>query len=217
MILFLADQHYGQHCGAQLAPLLAPDYPIEFHEDDWSALGEPLTGRCKLLMLNFISGVNDVPPPTAAQAENVRHYLAAGGNLLLLHSGPAAFWPYDWWRPSVGFRWVRGNDPDGFASSTHPKRPFALKVAKSRHPLCRKLHDFELPTDEIYIELEQTCAASILLWTTTDEGSFPMAWENHTSWGGRVLAFLPGHCPEVVRDPNCVATVRVLLDDLLAH
>ena len=37
--------------------------------------------------------------------------------LLLLHGSSAAFWHWDWWRRIVGYRWVRGNDPDGIPAS----------------------------------------------------------------------------------------------------
>lgn len=216
MIYFFADVHYNARPGAALHDLIKDAYPISFHEDRWEALEDPaFPEKCSLLILNMISGSCNIPAPSAAAEANVRKYVEQGGSLLLLHVGSAAFWHCDWWRPLVGHRWVRGEDADGFAASVHPVRPYRVEVAKCRHPLCRKLKPMDLPTDEIFIQLEQTCPTTVLMTTTTDEGTFPMAYECHTPFGGRVLGFIPGHNPEVVRLPVMVGNIRVLIDDLI--
>lgn len=218
MILFAADRHYDVHPGRVLYQAIQDTYAIEFHEDDWSCFEQAdLKDRYDLLMLNMIAGTCDVPPPGAAAEPHVRAYVEAGGNLLLLHGSSAAFWPWDWWRPLPGFRWVRGNDPDGIPASTHPKRPYQVKVAKTRHPLCDRLQEVDLPEDEIYIELEQTCPTLTLMQTTTVEGTFPQCYLCWTPFGGTIAGYLPGHRPDVVGDPRMVANVRILLDYLLAR
>ena len=218
MILFAADDHYSTRPGAMLYEALSEQYPIAFHENDWSCFDDAeRMSQCRLLMLNMIAGTGNVAPPGAQAERHVRAYVERGGDLLLLHGSSAAFWHWDWWRPIVGFRWVRGNDPDGFEPSTHPKRPFRLDVAKSRHPLCRELRGVDLPEDEIYTHLEQTCPATVLMQTTTDEGTFPQCYEARTPWGGTVLGFLPGHRPEVVQDETVLGDCRVLLDYLLSR
>ncbi len=216
MILFAADHHYNRHPGRNLHECIADDYEIDFHEDDWRCFEAPFTAATDLLMLNLISGSCDVPAPSAACEPNVKAYVESGKPLLLLHGASAAFWQWDWWRPLVGFRWVRGDDPDGFEASSHPVRPYKVKVAKCRHPLCRQLQDMFLPEDEIYTALEQTAPAWILLQTTTDEGTFPMGYECTTPYGGRLVGFLPGHKKEVCQDPQVVNNVKVLIDSLLA-
>jgi len=218
MILFAADRHYDQHCGRVLHQHLAPHYPLmSFHEDDWRCFLDPaLPQRCKLLILHFISGACNIPAPDAAAEPLVRATLERGCPVLLLHSGSAAFWQWDWWRPIVGHRWVRPNDPDGFAHSTHPVRPFRLEVAKTRHPLARQLRAIDLPEDEIYTDLEQTCPTTTLLTTTIAEGTFPQAYLATTPWGGQLAAYLPGHRPHVVAHPDMVTNVRTLIDHLLA-
>ena len=214
MILFAADQHYGVHPGRVLHEAIQNDYEIEFYEDDWSCFEQPdLKKKYDFLMLNMIADTCDVLPPRPEAEPNVRDYVEAGGDLLLLHGSSAAFWHWDW---IVGFRWVRGDDPDGVDRSTHPKRPFVVEVAKARHPLCNQLQELSLPEDEIYINLEQTCPALTLMTTTTDEGTFPQCYVCETSYGGAVLGYIPGHKSEVVRNPGMVANCRVLMDYLLA-
>ena len=217
MILFVADSHYGQHCGSEQSQgLLKRGYDIAFHEDDWSALSESFVDRADLLVLNMIAHTCNVPAPDETCEPHVREYVDSGKPLLLLHGASAAFWHWDWWRPIVGYRWVRGEDPDGGDASWHPKRPYKVDVAKCRHPLTQKLKALDLPTDEIYLNLEQTAPAWTLMTTTTDEGTFPMCYESRTPTGGRVIGFLPGHCPEVTSSPEMIETVSILIDDLLS-
>ncbi len=73
----------------------------------------------------------------------------------------------------------------------------------------------DCPTDEIYIHLEQTSPAMVLMETTINEGTFPQCWESATPWGGRVIGLLPGHRGEVVRDTTMVANAAALIDSLL--
>ena len=216
MILFAADNHYDTHAGRILYDAIKQDYPIEFHEDQWDCFNQSDLGdKFNLIALNFISGCCHIPMPDPAAEGNVRRYLEAGGHLLLLHGASAAFWQWDWWRPIVGHRWVRGNDPEGFDPSTHPRRPYRVEVAKSRHPLCSRLRSVDMPEDEIYTNLEQTCPTSVLMTTTTDEGTFPMCYEAHTPWGGRILSYLPGHDPAGVQHPDGVHNCKILIDDLV--
>ncbi len=215
MILFAADNHYGQHCGRVLYEALTETAGIEFHEDDWSCFEQPgLADRYDLLICNFIAGTCDVPPPSDTAAANIRAYLETAKPILLLHGASAALWPWDWWRPIVGHRWVRGSDPDGIPASTHPTRPYRLDVAKTRHPLAQRLIPVDLPADEIYINLEQTCPTLALMTTTTDEGTFPQSYVASTPWGGTIAAYIPGHRPDVVRHPLMVANVQTLIDFL---
>ena len=216
MILFAADNHYGTHPGRVLNEQLAGHYDIAFYEDDWSCFEDAsLLGKCDLLVLNMISGCCDIPAPSEKALANVRAYCEAGGNLLLLHGASAAFWQCDWWRPIVGHRWVRGNDADGFAASTHPRQPYAVVPAKCRHPLCAKLQPMDLPEDEIYTELEQTCPTTVLMTTDVNGKTYPQCYETTTPWGGTVLSFVPGHDEAVVRRPELVANCRTLIDYLL--
>ena len=216
MILFAADDHYGSRPGANLYERIKGHYDIRFHENDWSCFEDAaLMGDCSLLVLNLIAGTGDVEMPGPKAETQVRAYVEGGRPLLLLHGASAAFWHWDWWRPIVGHRWVRGNDPDGMPPSTHPKRPFTVAVAKSRHPLCSKLQSMDLPEDEIYTDLEQTCPATTLMQTTTDEGTFVQCYETTTPWSGAVIGFLPGHRSDVVARDDMVANCRVLIDYLL--
>ena len=217
MILFAADNHYDTHAGRALFECIEPYYDIRFYEDDWSCLNQgDLADQYALLMLNLIGGACNIPPPTPAAEKNVQEYLRSGRPLFLLHGASAAFWQCSWWRPVVGFRWVRGEDPDGFAPSSHPAQPYVVEVAKSRHPLCQLLQEASQPEDELYVALEQTCPTVTLMETTIPEGTFPMCYETITPWGGRIVAYIPGHAADVVRLPNNVTNCRSIIDYLLA-
>ena len=216
MILFAADNHYGTHAGRALFECIESYYDIRFYEDDWISLNKGnLADHHDLLILNLISGSCDIPAPTSAAETSIHEYLRTGSPLFLLHGGSAAFWQCPWWRSLVGFRWVREEDPDGFAPSYHPVQPYVVEVARSRHPLCQLLQQAPLPEDELYVGLEQTCPTVTLMETTIPEGTFPMCYETITPWGGRIVAYIPGHAADVVRLPCNVANCRSIIDYLL--
>lgn len=216
MIYFFADDHYQSYPGRTIREHLGNDYEIKFYENDWSVLSAPDgLHDCSLLILNMIADTCGNPVPDALAEKNVRSYCERGGRLLLLHGSSAAFWPWAWWRQLVGWRWVRGNDPDGVTASTHPTRPYAVTVAKSRHPLCSRLQNMNLPADEIYIRLEQVGPAWTIMETTTEEGTFPQVYETVTPWGGRLIGFIPGHAPAVTADPVLLANLRETINYLL--
>jgi len=216
MILFAADNHYDAHPGKAVYSKLKPEFPeMKFYEDDWSCFERfDLVKECDLLILNMIADTCNVAPPDEQAEIAVRAYCENGGNLLFLHGGSAAFWPWDWWRSIVGFRWVRGNDPDGMQPSTHPKRPYKVTISKCRHELCDSLVEMDLPEDEIYINLEQTCPVTTIMETTTDEGTFPQCHENLTPWGGKIIGFIPGHSPQVTQLPALIDNITVLINYL---
>ena len=216
-ILFAADNHYDTHAGRVLYDCIKDDYDIEFHEDEWSCFEQgDLASEYSLIALNMISGACDVPEPRVEAEANLREYVEAGAPVLLLHGGSAAFWQWDWWRALVGLRWVRGDDADGFEASTHPREPYVVRVAKCRHPLCGLLQEVSMEEDEIYTDLEQTCATVTLMETTINKGTFPMCYEAVTEWGGKVVGYIPGHDAEMVRLAGNVANCRSIIDYLLA-
>lgn len=216
MITFLADDHYDAHPGAVLYEALKDRFEMAFDENDLSALNRPsFAQECELLILNMIGDTCGQPLAGPEAERNLRAYLEQGKPLLLLHGSSAAFWHWAWWRGIVGYRWVRGNDPDGVEASFHPARPYRVEVAKCRHPLCKQLQAMGLGEDEIYTRLEQTNPATVLMETTIAEGTFPQCWENATPWGGRVVGFLPGHCKEVVQNKSLVENVARLISSLL--
>ena len=217
MILFAADNHYDTHAGEALYECIEDGYDIRFHEDEWTCFDDgDLAGRYDLMMLNMISGSCDLPMPGPAAEQNVLGYLQAGRPLFLLHGASAAFWQWDWWRPIVGFRWVRGDDADGFEASHHPRQPYTIRVTKCRHPLCRRLKNADIPEDELYVEMEQTCPTMTLMETTTGAGTSPMCYETISPWGGRIVGYIPGHAPAVVRQDENVENCRTIVDYLLA-
>ncbi len=212
MIIFAADNHYGAHPGKNLHDALCKRYEMSFAEDDLRVLNN--LSDCDLLILNLIGGTCEVPLADETCERAVRSYCERRGNLLLLHGASAAFWHWPWWRTLVGLRWVRPADPDGVSPSCHPRQPYQLEVAKTRHPLTSRLHAAALPTDEIYIHLEAVTPYLPLLTTTISEGTFVQCCISATPWGGTVVNFLPGHCPEAVAHPDLVHNVALLIEFL---
>lgn len=218
MIYFFADNHYGVHPGKVIFDHL-PAYlkeQIVFREDDWSVLEQsPWEENCDLLILNMIGATCNLPHPGPDAEKRVRRYLEEGGNMLLLHGSSAAFWQWDWWRKIVGFRWVRPNDPDGIEASTHPVKPYDLRICKVRHPLAAKLIPCQFTEDEIYTNLEQVCPATVLMDTYIEEGVFPQCLENATPWGGKFVHFIPGHRETVTAHDGVIANITAIADYLL--
>jgi len=216
MKLFVADDHYKAYPGRNQFECIRDAYSdMIFRENDWSAFTEfDLVNECDLLILNMIADTCGLPLPDEKQSEAVKRYLESGKNLLLLHGGSSAFWHCDWFRQIVGIRWVRKNDPDGVEASFHPKEPFCVKPAKTRHPLVGKLQEMDFPEDEIYCSLEQVTPVTTLMETTISLGTCQQCTLSFTPWGGKVINFLPGHRPEVTRDPRLVSNLKVLIDYL---
>jgi hypothetical protein len=213
MIAFFADNHFGARPGFHLHEKIRDNYSIEFREDDLTDLPGLLSrDDCRMLVMNWISDTGDNPHPGPEIEVPLKTYLQSGRPLLLVHGGSAAFSNWSWWRELVGLRWVRENDPDGFSPSTHPVRPYSVKVAKTSHPLAGELEPFDLPTDEIYTELEQTCPITVIMETTTTEGTFPQAYVARSPWGGKIAGFIPGHCPEAFESPALIKNIRAIMD-----
>ena len=218
MIYFFADNHYGVNPGKVIFENLPAEWQqkITFREDDWSLLeNSNWEDDCELLILNMIGATCNLPHPGPEAEKRVRRYLEKGGNALLLHGSSAAFWQWDWWRQIVGLRWVRPNDPDNVAKSTHPKKPFSLRLCKSRHPLSSKLVPFELDTDEIYIELEQVSPIMTLMDTFIEEGVYPQCFETATPWNGKFVSFLPGHFTHATGNEQLIANIAEIIKYLL--
>jgi hypothetical protein len=215
-ILFAADNHYGTHGGKVLFEKIKDNFDIDFYEDNWSCFShDNLADRYDLIILNMISGTCDIHSPSILDIKNILTYIQIGMPLFLLHGSSAALWQLSWWREIVGYRWVKDVDPDGVAPSVHPICPYKLRVAKSRHSLCEKLKAIDLPKDELYTDLEQTCPAITIMEAVTEKGIFPMCYEATTLWGGSIITYIPGHDPEVIRIPenidNCKAIIKWLL------
>lgn len=215
-IFFVADGHYGTRAGRVLYESLRNHYPIRFHEDDWSGLAEELDAReHSLLVLHCIAEGGSLPRPPPQAELRVKRYLESGGNVLLLHGSSAAFWNWDWWRPLVGLRWVRPDDPDGAAPSTHPIRSYLARPSKTRHPLASRLQDVRVLEDELYMDLEQTGPVTVLMDARVNEGTFPIGYLAATPWGGFMAGYLPGHAPRVVSLPENIGNCRAFIEWLM--
>lgn len=218
MIYFFADDHYGAHPGENIFRHLPADMKnqITFIENDWNLLesGKWL-GDCDLLILNMIGTTCGLPHPGPDAEKAVKNWYERGGNILLLHGSSAAFWQWDWWRKIVGLRWVRPNDPDHVATSTHPVKACSLRVTKCRHPLSSLLVPFELGPDEIYIELEQVSPVMILMDTAIEEGVYPQCAETVTPHGGKIVSFIPGHAPASTANESLIRNITEIIRYLL--
>ena len=214
-ILFIADHHYNSFPGRHLAPAFE-GHEVSFFQDDFSELSSSsLCDDYDLMVLNCIADTCNNPLPGNEAEEQVKAWVQAGKPIFLLHGSSAAFWHWPWWRQIVGWRWVRPEDPNGIERSTHPVRPFSVQPAKSSHPLAAELKKLDLPSDEIYIHLEQVCPSWTLMETQTDEGTFPMAHLHQLPQGSYIGAFLPGHAKEVTTHPDVHFNIRRIADWLL--
>lgn len=217
MICFFADDHYNVHPGRVIYENLPEKWQerISFYENDLSVLeSASMPEDCTLLVLHMIGATCDQPHPGAGAFSAVRAWVEAGKPILLLHGSSAAFWQWDFWRSLPGYRWVRPSDPDGVKASTHPRRPYKVTVSKTRHPLCRVLEEMDLPEDEIYIDLEQVCPAVTLMETHTVEGTFPQCTEVVTSFGGRIINFIPGHDRSVTSNVVLIRNIVRIMEYL---
>ena len=214
MIYFFADDHFGTHPGKNIFEHLPAELRnnITFVENDWTLLESgSWLADCELLILNLIGTTCGLEHPGPGAEKAVKAWCEKGGDVLLLHGASAAFWQWQWWRKSVGYRWVRPGDPDGVEPSVHPQKPFAVRLCKTRHPLIEKLQSFELDTDEIYTKLEQVQPGVVLMDTFIEEGVYPQCMESVTPWGGVFLHFLPGHKPEATSDAKLVGNIIELI------
>ena len=209
MILFLADNHYGNHPGRNLYDRLKDRFDFDFHEDDLSPLATDLSVY-ELLILNLIPETPGSAVPTPEMTATVKTYLESGKPLLLLHGSSAMFPGESWWRETVGLRWVRGNDPRGVPASTHPNDPFHVTLTKSSHPLIGRLHAFDAD-DELYIELEHTSPILTLMEGCWGGKSWPQCYVKTTIGGGKMAAFIPGHRKDVVQSDEVIGNVNELI------
>ena len=214
---FFADDHYGVHPGGVIYQNLPERLRngIRFFENDWNALEHSSwETECGLLILHMIGGTCGQPHPGCEAEKRIRTFLERGGSALLLHGSSAAFWKWNWWRELPGERWVRPNDPDGVEASTHPRKPYTVRISKTRHVLAPRLSAMELPEDEIYTNLENTCPCMRLMETHIEEGTFVQCCEAISPWGGKLLSFIPGHDPAVASNPVLIKNIATIIDYL---
>jgi len=214
MIYFFADDHFQNFPGRKIFEHLPEDLRdrITFIENDWSLMESgKFLEDCELLILNMIGDTCKQPHPGAGAEKAIKTWCMQGGNALLLHGSSAAFWHWDWWRRIVGYRWVRPNDPDGVTPSTHPRKPYKLRVCKTRHVLSGMLQEFELDTDEIYTELEQVSPGMVIMDTFIEEGVFPQCMENITPWNGKFVSFLPGHFAHAFENTALIGNISKII------
>lgn len=218
MIYFFSDNHYNAHPGKKIYDALPQELKdrISFYEDDWTVLEEGAwVENCELLVLNMIGGSCGVPYPEHG-VKHVERFVKRGGSVVLLHGSSAAFWRSDWWRKLVGWRWVRPNDPDGITASTHPIEPTEVRlVAGSTHPLTKKLSNFSMPADEVYIRLHDSSVGEVLMESTISEGTFPQCMVVPIAEGGEIYHFLPGHAHAA--QPGCVKNIVAIIEYALSN
>lgn len=217
MILFLADNHFGKHPAQMIHGALTEHYgaKVAFFEDDFETFLDVEPETVQLLILHVIGDTSGIAHAGPEVEEWMLRYFRPGKPVLLLHGSSAAFWKWSWWREMVGFRWVRGEDPDGLEASTHPVVPARIYRTKSTHPLVKRLDDFEMPEDELYINLAHAGPAWVLMEASFEGRSHPMLYEGQTTWGGQLVCWIPGHRETTLRHPvfvhNTVQILRYML------
>lgn len=204
MDLLIADNHFGKHPARIIRQELADGHGIDFRffEDDLTSFLDISPGSVDLLALHLIGDTSGIAHAGIEVEKWVQEYLRPGKPLLLLHGSSAAFSKWAWWRRMVGFRWVRKEDPDGLAPSTHPIVPARMARTKTVHPLAARLRDFDMPEDELYINLAYEGPTWVLMEASYEGRSFPMCYECRSSHGGTIVGWLPGHREPTLRHPD---------------
>lgn len=222
MIYFFADNHYQAFPGENIYNAFEPNLKrkTKFYSDQ-DAINMLESGEwlqdCELLILHLIGETCDLPHAGRGAEQAIRQWYDRGGNILLLHGSSAAFWQWEWFRKISGMRWVRPGDPDGVKPSTHPVRACRVLPCKTRHELITVLMPMDLPTDEIYIDLEQVSPLTALMGVNIEEGYHLQCFEAYSKAGGKILSFLPGHCADAIKSPGFMHNIHILTDYLLRH
>lgn len=217
-VIFFGDRHYDAWPCREQAAELRPLCDLVYIEEDYPALLRALAENPRaILAVNSIADTPGNPIPSPEVESHVKRHLEAGNDLWVLHGGSAAFWPWAWWRELMPLRWVRGNDPDRVAPSTHPIVPINLRPTDSALSAEFGLEPADLPPDELYIQLASQRPHETLLFATHEGVRFPQAYSGTTFWGGDLHGFLPGHSPAVLRHPAYRATLSRLAKRWLAR
>jgi len=219
MDLFLADNHFGKHPAKTIHRELGNRFGLNFrfYEDDLNSFLENSPGSVDFLILHLIGDTSGVDHAGPEVEKWIFEYLQSQKPLLLMHGASAAFWKWDWWRRIVGLRWVRDNDPDGMPPSTHPVVSAPIVRTKSTHPLTGRLRNFEMPEDELYIDLAYVGPIWVLMAAPHGGESHPMLYECESPGGGQIMGWLPGHREETLRHSdflhNTVEIIHYLKGD----
>jgi hypothetical protein len=212
-IIFFGDRHYDAWPCRQQADVIRALCNLLYIEENYQELVLALKANPRaILALNSIAETPGNYPPATPEFESyIKSHLELGNDLWLLHGGSAAFWPWDWWRNLMPLRWVRSNDPDRIAPSTHPIVPLRLR------PACNEPHHvlpsagINLPADELYINLYSNRPYKTLLVVEHEGVNHPQAYSAETFWGGKIHGFMPGHSSTILSHPDYIRVFSSLL------
>jgi type 1 glutamine amidotransferase len=155
--------------------------------EDAAVLLTPAMARYQILVVNA-----DRRDPefkfTAAQQKALLDWVKSGRGYVSIHGADNA--APDWlpeWRDMLGGVFTHVGLPDGKVR----KGTYAVKIAKSDHPVTHGLSDFELK-DELYYHMQMKPDVEPLATVRHEDADWPVAW-TRTFGDGRVFHTPLGH------------------------
>lgn len=121
--------------------------------EDPEILGTSIAQRYDVVVLNYCNW--EVPSPSKPALKGLASFVSGGKGLVVIHFSSGAFPDWPEYVKLIGRVWdkVRTHDPYG---------PFRVKTVDRKHPITRKLADFDT-TDELYFCLTGKTRIKVLL------------------------------------------------------
>ena len=182
---------------AGLAPLAADGFEFDWIENarEWSAERMASYPVVVLTKSNNVSAADRTPWVTPEVEAAFRDYVAAGGGLLVIHSGSADYSETPVLRALLG---------GVFAS--HPPQCQVTIRPQGEHPVTAGTAPYTVFDEHYFMELDDP-AANVFLTTTSEHGVQPGGW-TRTEGKGRVCLLTPGHNLDVWLHPCSQALFR---------
>lgn len=173
------------------------EFSFDFVEDvsDWSPASLSEYPLVVLSKSNNVSSMNTDPWMTDEVQEAFRAYVAAGGGLLVTHSGTAGY------RETAVLRGLLGG-----VFVQHPAQCLVTIQPKEGHPLAAGSASYAARDEHYFMELDDD-GADVFLTTTSEHGEQPGGW-TRVEGDGRVCVLTPGHNVEVWLHPSYQTLLR---------
>ena len=201
-VLLLCDDkwHPARVARAGIEALGTQDFQFDVIEDarEWSA---ERMGRYPLVLLaksNHITAVENVPWITPEVEEAFSSYVAAGGGLLVVHSGTIV-------RESPELTRLIGG-----TFTQHPPQCDVTITPQGEHPITLNVEPFTIKDEHYFMETTDMYANHFLS-TISEHGSQSGGWLREEG-EGRVCVLTPGHNVEVWLHPEFQTLLRNALN-----
>ncbi len=210
-ILLITGEDYPGHKWRETAPVVLGILSADTRTtvdvlSDLKSLGAQDLTPYAAVVLHFKN--YDPAVPGRAGLENLKHFVAGGGGVTLLHFACGAFEEFkDEFQPLAGRVWF-GQTPPAGRHQHDPRGTFTLHIAATSHPITTGLSDFDT-VDELYTCLEGDTAITPLVTAVSkvDQQTYPIAFVV-THGKGRVFHCVLGHDCEAFASPSVRTLVR---------